>query len=102
MAEGISNTILESMATGLPVIATAVGGNVELVEAGITGECVAPGSVEELARALARAHAEPERMQVQGRAARRRAVERFSLASMVARYAALYEREIAARGPARA
>ena len=42
LAEGISNTILEAMATGLPVIATEVGGNCELVVDGVTGSLVPP------------------------------------------------------------
>ena len=41
--EGISNTVLEAMASGLPVVATATGGNFELVERGVTGELVPPG-----------------------------------------------------------
>ena len=47
--EGISNTILEAMASGLPVVATGVGGNAELVENGITGTLVPPRDPEMLA-----------------------------------------------------
>ena len=43
LGEGISNTILEAMATGLPVVATRVGGNAELVEEGVTGTLVPAG-----------------------------------------------------------
>ena len=46
--EGISNTILVAMSSGLPVVATAVGGNVELVESGVTGSLFAPGDVDAL------------------------------------------------------
>ena len=51
-AEGTSNTILEAMATGLPVIATRVGGNAELIESGMTGTLVPAGSPDALARAI--------------------------------------------------
>ena len=49
LAEGISNTILEAMASGLPVIATDVGGNGELIKAGKSGELVPVGDVEAMA-----------------------------------------------------
>ena len=49
LAEGISNTILEAMASGLPVIATDVGGNADLVARGITGQIVPAGDPEALA-----------------------------------------------------
>lgn len=54
LAEGISNTILEAMACGLPVIATRVGGNPELVDEGQSGSLVPAADVQQLADALAR------------------------------------------------
>ena len=54
LAEGISNTVLEAMATGLPVVATRVGGNVELVEDGDNGALFEPGDVASLKGLLAR------------------------------------------------
>lgn len=52
LGEGISNTILEAMAAGLPVVATAVGGNPELVEDGVNGRLVPVGNTSALADAL--------------------------------------------------
>ncbi len=52
LAEGISNTVLEAMASGLPVVATAVGGNTELVEEGFNGSLVPVGDCQALAQAL--------------------------------------------------
>ena len=52
LGEGISNTILEAMSTGLPVIATSVGGNVELVKEGHTGTLVPPDEPAAMAEAI--------------------------------------------------
>ena len=60
--EGISNTILEAMATGLPVIATAVGGNPELVLDGVTGCLAPPQNPAALAVAIEDYLDEPERL----------------------------------------
>ncbi len=88
--EGISNTVLEAMASGLPVLASAVGGNVELVQPGLTGALFAPGDRDTLTDWMARCFDDPDWRLAMGAAARQRAVEAFSLANMVARYQAVY------------
>jgi sugar transferase (PEP-CTERM/EpsH1 system associated) len=98
LAEGISNTILEAMATGLPVVATGVGGNAELIDHGRTGEIVSSEDVEAMSQALVRMATQPARAAAMGRAARVEVESRFSLQAMVAAYQDLYERQLAAVG----
>jgi sugar transferase (PEP-CTERM/EpsH1 system associated) len=95
-AEGISNTILEAMATGLPVIATAVGGNDELVVDGETGFLVPPGDPAAIAARLAWYRAHPQALSRHGRAARERVLREFSLDGMVESYRRLYHDATAA------
>ena len=94
LAEGISNTILEAMACSLPVLATDVGGNAELVVDGQrpTGRLVPAGDVEALAAALVRMAADPTAASAMGRAGRERVQTCFSLPAMVGAYRALYDR----------
>ena len=87
LAEGISNTILEAMATGLPVLATRTGGNPELVDDGETGSLVPPGDPDALADGMLTYVRQAAVRLQHGRRARQVAVERFSLASMVDQYA---------------
>ena len=98
LAEGISNTILEAMSTGLPVIATRVGGNAELVDDGRTGAVVPPADVEALAQALVRSAGNAAEAAMQGQAGRLEVERRFSMQAMVAAYQGLYDRQLATAG----
>jgi sugar transferase (PEP-CTERM/EpsH1 system associated) len=92
LAEGVSNTILEAMATGLAVVATAVGGNPELVEEGETGRLVPRCEPRAMAEAMLSYYASPTECRRQGRRARNVAVRRFSMSMMVSNYLELYDR----------
>ena len=100
LAEGVSNTILEAMASGLPIVATRVGGNAELIESGMTGLLVPPANSDALAEGMLRYFSDPATARRHGRAARRVAETRFSLARMVTDYSSLYENALSAAGVA--
>ena len=100
IAEGISNTILEAMASALPVIATAVGGNAELVQDGVTGQIVPSQDADALSAAMRRYALDRELARAHGAAGRARALQRFSLDRMVDDYAALYDRLLRRGAPA--
>jgi sugar transferase (PEP-CTERM/EpsH1 system associated) len=95
LREGISNTVLEAMASGVPVIATATGGNGELIESGQTGELVPVGDADALADAIRRYAADRELRARHGKRARERAVAQFSLTGMVDNYRRLYDELLA-------
>lgn len=97
LAEGISNTILEAMASGLPVVATAVGGNADLVANGHSGQIVPAGDPSALAAALARWGADARLRQQAGADGRRIIEARFSLDAMVQAYRGVYEQGLARR-----
>jgi glycosyltransferase involved in cell wall biosynthesis len=97
-AEGISNTILEAMASRLPIIATRVGGNPELIESGLTGVLVRATDTEALAQAMLAYFTERSMARRHAKAARRIAETRFSLARMVGDYTDLYERSLESAG----
>jgi sugar transferase (PEP-CTERM/EpsH1 system associated) len=101
IAEGISNTILEAMATALPIVATAVGGNPELLEHGSTGRLVPSQDPEAMARALLDDFTQRDTAARHARAARVSVEQRFSLDRMVAAYGDLYD-SLLARAPSAA
>ncbi len=84
--EGLPNVVLEAMAAGLPVAATAVGGVPEMVTPAQTGWLAPPGAPPALAAVLGRMLENPEQCRAMGRAARRRVVRDFSMSAMVSRY----------------
>jgi len=91
-AEGIPNVILEAMSCGLPVIATDVGGNRELVVEGETGFLVPPNDSESLADALQIYIQNPHLIETHGIAARKRIEAYFSLETMASAYMKVYDR----------
>jgi sugar transferase (PEP-CTERM/EpsH1 system associated) len=98
LAEGISNTLLEAMACGLPAVATRVGANADLMEEGRCGRLVPAADPDALAQALLAYLAAPDEARRHGAEARRIVERRFSLDRMVADYERIYVRLLRARG----
>ncbi len=92
LAEGVSNTILEAMASGLPVIATNVGGNGELIEPGCNGSLVPVSDVETMAQNIVEYARNREQARSAGRAGRDAVEKEYSLVAMVRQYQDLYDR----------
>lgn len=91
VAEGMPGAVLEAMASGLPVVATRVGGTVELVADGETGVLVAPSDHHALALALGQ-YVDDQGLRLRhGQAGRARIERRFSLTSMLATYSSIYD-----------
>ncbi len=89
-SEGMSNTLLEAMSCGLPVVATRVGGSPEVIEENHSGLLFAAGSVAELSKCL-ELLAENAKVRDQlGEMGRSRVLAKFSLERMVDRYSELY------------
>lgn len=100
--EGICNTILEAMASGLPVVATHVGGNPELVQPGETGALAPPSDAAALAAALVPYVTDAALRRAHGAAGRRRVLAEFALERMVGRYLDTYDALLAGVEAARA
>jgi glycosyltransferase involved in cell wall biosynthesis len=92
IGEGISNTILEAMASALPLIVTRVGGNPELVDHAQTGMLVPPSDPVAMAEAIEHYYRNPQLRLQHGRAGRARVETRYSLDAMIEGYLRLYER----------
>jgi glycosyltransferase involved in cell wall biosynthesis len=91
LREGISNTILEAMASGVPVVATRVGGNPELVAEGETGLLVPPEDPVAMAEAIRTYLDRPDLLKAHGQAGRKRVEQNFSIEKMVNGYLAVYD-----------
>jgi sugar transferase (PEP-CTERM/EpsH1 system associated) len=91
VAEGMSNTLLEAMSSGLPTVCTAVGGNPELIENNTRGILIAAGADSELESAITEYARSPQLRAAHGTNARKFVQGNFSLRQMVQRYVSLYE-----------
>ncbi|HEU4505742.1 MAG TPA: glycosyltransferase [Nitrospira sp.] len=89
--EGFGIAILEAMAAGRPVVATAVGGIPEFVVPGETGLLVEPGNAEALAEAIGCVLRDPERARLMGTRGRARVVSTFQMSTVVRRHEQVYE-----------
>ena len=90
--EGLGIAVLEAMAAGVPVVATGVGGLMEIIEDGVTGLLVEPRNPEALTEALLHLLSNADLRCHLADAARERASANFSLESMCAKYRALYSK----------
>src|SRR5207248_1467672 len=93
------NALLEAMAAGLPVVASAVGGIGEIVSNDRTGLLVCADNPRELADRICRLMATPALCASLGQAARRDIQERYSFNRMVTAFEAIYDRELLRRCP---
>lgn len=95
VAEGMSNSLLEAMATGLCPLASDIGGNRDLITDGENGRLIAPGDLPAWIEALIEAVNDREASLRLGRQARSRVEAEFALPVVVDRYVALYRRMLA-------
>jgi len=91
LSEGLSMTLIEGSAAGLPLVASDVGGNNELVEHGVNGLLVPVSDAKALAGALIAIIMDQTKAEHMGKASRQRFHQYFEIGAMVARYQALYE-----------
>ena len=100
--EGTSNSIIEAMASGLPVIATDIGGNREVLEHGVSGLIVPAGRPDRLAASIASLLGDAALARRLGNAARERALRLYSRDTMIEAMIGIYESALAGAGSRRA
>jgi len=96
--EGMGRSVLEAMVSGKPVVASRVGGIVDLVQDGVTGILVEPGDYQALAKAIIRLLKDKGLRQKMGEEARKRVDERFSTEKMVAEIEKIYNELLKKKG----
>jgi glycosyltransferase involved in cell wall biosynthesis len=89
--EGHSNTILEAMASGIPVISTHVGGTPEIVTHGDSGFLFKPGDTEEIAMAIAELRNNSDKRGIMAEKGRQKVKDLFSVDTMVKNYIGLFD-----------
>ncbi len=89
--EGLPNAVLESMAAGLPVVATSVGGAVEVIEDGVTGFLVPPGLPSAISERVLRLLKDPSLARSMGERGRAKVECEFTIERMVGEFHALYQ-----------
>jgi glycosyltransferase involved in cell wall biosynthesis len=96
--EGFPYSLLEAQASGVPVIASAVTGNIDAVIPDVTGTLVPPRDPDALAASLTQLIDDPDRRAAFGRAARERICRLFSRERVIADHLAMYGAEVEGRG----
>lgn len=99
LGEGISNTLLEAMATGLPLIATGVGGNPELIEHGVNGLLVPVSQAQALADAMATMISGPGTLQQYGEKSLAKVRQRFDWNKTMEDYLHVYDQALGRAQP---
>lgn len=89
--EGMPVTVLEAMASGIPVVASRTGGIPEIVRDGVEGHLVEPGDVDGFVQAILALVENPDERKAMGQRARQRIAEDFSQSAMLEKYVKLYE-----------
>jgi glycosyltransferase involved in cell wall biosynthesis len=90
-AEGCSNSLLEAMSLGKPVVATDVGGNREIISSGLNGLLVPSGDIQAMAERVIQLLQDPDKACAMGEKARESVISKFSVEKMVYEYESLYE-----------
>jgi glycosyltransferase involved in cell wall biosynthesis len=89
--EGMSYAVLEAMSSGLPIVATNIGANTELIRHGVEGYLYRPGDLKSLTKYMTGVIGDRDRLLKMGRAARQKIVECYSVKKMVSSYKELYK-----------